>query len=147
VPSAGVLAPVAPALLVALAACTGAASQPAAAAPRQRPVAPLPRTDSAMSQATLLLQELVGCKDAAEMRVCLEAGLPPRELLHVGFDQVSLAQCVDRVIAAFEGSRQRPGEARVRERVADAVDAYLAARHEAAVRQSAGKATCLPWVR
>lgn len=83
---------------------------------------------------------------ADEMRVHLTAGLAKNELNHVGFDQVTIAECVDRVVAAGLDHRAR-GDRPSRDRLLNAIDLYLAAKREALVRRHAGAASCLPGTR
>jgi len=84
---------------------------------------------------------------AEQMRAHLVAGLTRQELLFVGFDQVTIAECVDHVVAATLEAQRKPDDAQVRSRLSEWNALYLAARREAEVRRTAGAATCLPPVR
>ena len=84
---------------------------------------------------------------AEQMRAHLVAGLTRQELQFVGFDQVTIAECVDHVVAATLEARRQPDDAQVRSRLSEWNALYLAARREAEVRRTAGAATCLPPVR
>lgn len=90
---------------------------------------------------------LAACATAEEMRAHLVAGLTRQELQFVGFDQVTIAECVDHVVAATLEARRQPNDAQVRSRLSEWNALYLAARREAEVRRTAGAATCLPPVR
>ena len=83
---------------------------------------------------------------ADEMRVYLTAGLAKNELDHVGFDQVTIAECVDRVVAAALDHRAR-GDQPTRTKLLNAIDLYFAAKQEAFVRRTAGAASCIPGPR
>jgi hypothetical protein len=60
---------------------------------------------------------------------------------------VTIAECIDRITSGVLGTRERPDDRFVRERLSDAAALYLAARQEAAVRRVAGAANCLPTIR
>lgn len=84
---------------------------------------------------------------AEDMRAHLEAGLTLQELQFVGFDKVTIADCVDHIVAASFEARRQPDDPKVRSRLSEWNALYLAARREAEVRRTAGAATCLPPVR
>jgi len=93
---------------------------------------------------------LLGVLDTMSMdaaRTCLQDRLSKEDLHHVGFDQVTLAQCIDQLLGALETQRQQPDAPGATSEVRDAADAYLAARREAIVRRTAGAASCLPPMR
>jgi hypothetical protein len=92
----------------------------------------------------LLVRWLERLSTPDEVRDYLQTGLETHELTHVGFDQVTIAQCMDDVVSALEDHRQHHGDAVAAKTLTDAAAAYLAARAEAAVRRVAGAATCLP---
>jgi len=104
-------------------------------------------TARASDPVTALLSSLTDLKTADEIRSQLAAGLEEKELNHVGFDQVTIAQCMDDVTSAVLDTRERPRDPLVLERLSDSVALYLAARREAAVRRVAGAASCLPPMR
>jgi hypothetical protein len=83
--------------------------------------------------------------DAARTR--LQDRLTEEELHHVGFEQVSVAQCIDRLLDALESQRQQPNAPGARGELRDAAHDYLAAQEEALVRRTAGAASCLPPLR
>ncbi|HEX5054003.1 MAG TPA: hypothetical protein VFZ65_19650 [Planctomycetota bacterium] len=123
---------VAPLLLLGLAGC---AAKPAEAPPAM------------LSPAWLTMDTLADLRTGEQMRAYLGAGLAERELDHVGFDQVSLAQCIEQVVAAALDDRARPGDEPTRRRLVDAVELYLDVMQETTVRRTAGAASCLPPVR
>ena len=91
--------------------------------------------------------DLAGLTTVEALRTHLEAGLEQKELHFVGFGEVTVAQCVDRVIAAVQDARQRPGDSLAHAKLSDAVADWLDAMREATVRRSAGRASCLPYLR
>ncbi|HEX6811318.1 MAG TPA: hypothetical protein VF384_06825 [Planctomycetota bacterium] len=159
-------------MLLAFAACAGASPPPADVASAPAPVDPVvepvagrasdrvdrvfdPALESLESlvyypgpdPAARLLEVLGGCQTEAERRVFLERDFGRRELRFVGFDQVSIAESIDRILAAFRDDQQRPGDPAVRARMADSADLYLTVRRESRIRRYAGTAPCLPVIR
>lgn len=131
--------------ILAFAACAGtsavpvvppAASEPAVARPAQLPPA-----------AAHALRSLLDCETAVEMRAWLAGAFTPSERKVLGYDQVTLDECIDRVAAAVLDLRQRPDDRRVHDRFADAMDLYSRSQREAMVRRSFGAASCLPQIR
>lgn len=94
-----------------------------------------------------MIGTLAGLRTADEMRACLGDGLGESELNHVGFDQVTIAACIDDVVLAAMEDRARAGSPETRTRLTKALELYFAAMREARVRRSAGAASCLPLVR
>lgn len=94
-----------------------------------------------------MIDTLAALRTADEMRAPLGDGLTANELHHLGFDQVTIAECIDRVVAAALHDRASAGSDEARKRLLDCLDLYFAATREAAVRRSAGAASCLPDVR
>ena len=86
-------------------------------------------------------------RTADEMRAGLMTGLTASELDHVGFDQVTIADCIERVVQAALHDRSNAGSQEVRKRLTLSMDLYFAAMREAAVRRFAGAASCMPHVR
>jgi len=98
-------------------------------------------------QTSWMLETLARLHTQDEMRVCLGDGLPESELRHVGFDQVTLAECIDQVVQAALVDRASEGAPQTRRALTDSLQGYFAAMHEARVRRSAGAAPCLPYMR
>lgn len=84
---------------------------------------------------------------AEEMRAHFEAGFTRQELQFVGFDKVTIAECVEHIVAASFEARRQPNDPKVRSQLSEWNALYLAARREAEVRRTAGAATCLAPVR
>lgn len=99
------------------------------------------------SATSRVIEALAGLRTEAEMRACLRDGRTDAELGYVGFDQVSVAECIEQVVAAVREDRARPGSQETYRRLTRAVDLCVAATREAAIRRSAGAAPCLPPVR
>ena len=138
-------------LLIALAACAGAVSSANdVRAPRSdtSPFAdPTLRDDPTAFARAFLMQDLGQCRTAVELRTCLEADLPRSDLHYVGFDQVTIAQCIDNIIPALETNRVRPDDARAQATMSEWIDCYVAAVREARIRRSIGTQSCLPFIR
>jgi hypothetical protein len=132
-------------LVLALVGCAGTPVQGNGGTPVQS-AQPSPATAPA-DAVRRLLGSLADCKTADEIRTQLAAGLEERELQHVGFDQVTIAQCIDSVAQAVLDLRDRPGDQLVFRQLADSVDLYHSAWREAMVRRRAGAASCLPTIR
>lgn len=98
-------------------------------------------------QESWLIDTLASLRMADEMRACLRDGLEESELHHVGFDQVTIAQCIEDVVMAAMHDRSGAGGPQARIRLTESLQVYFAAMREAAVRRSAGAASCLPWLR
>lgn len=81
---------------------------------------------------------------ADDLRAHLAGGWRDGELRYVGFEQVSLGACIDRVVATTLAERANAGDADARRQSDDDLDLYLAVLREAQVRRSAGAAPCLP---
>jgi hypothetical protein len=94
-----------------------------------------------------MIEQLIGLTTASAMRAWLQSGLTERELNRVGFDEVTIAQCIDRIAAAELARRAQPADQLVLDRLDDAVDLYYAAVREAYVRRDAGAASCIPVMR
>jgi hypothetical protein len=94
-----------------------------------------------------LIDTLARFQTADEMRAYLRAGLTKNEINYVGFDQVTVAECIDRVVAAAMDDRSKPGSQEIRARLDESLEIYFAAIDEAAVRRTAGAAPCLPFIR
>jgi len=142
------LARVALVALFAFAACAGTAASSIQGDLPQPGAAPSPKRVSATEAKTAwVIRDLAAFSTVEAMRKYLEAGLERRDLLFVGFDEVSAAQCVERLISAVQDFRQRPDDRLVHENLTDSVDAYDAAMQEAAVRRSVGRGCCLPFMK
>jgi len=94
-----------------------------------------------------MIDTLASLRTADEMRACLRDGLKEGEINYVGFDQVTIAECIDQVVSAALDDRARAGSQVARRRLTESLDLYFAVMREAAVRRSAGAASCLPHVR
>jgi len=102
------------------------------------PVAtPKPGVDELDPEAAAVLQLLSSMHTADEMRDFLAEGFTEAELNRVGFDEVSLAQCIEDVVQAVTTKASANA----------ALLGCLALRRECIVRRRAGKAPCLPVVR
>jgi hypothetical protein len=126
-------------LLWTMAACSGAARPPAPRDPS--------RSLAELQAGERLNQSLSDCKTAEELRANLAAGLSRQELARIGFDEVSLAQCIELLIPAILAYRARPEDPAARERLGDTAGQFLVAQREAMVRRTAGAASCLPTMR
>lgn len=122
-------------------ACEAPPQRMADDSPTTRSVSPLPRASDALFDA------LARCPTADEMRAQLEAGLTRQELHIRGFDDATIAECIDNLIAAALDSRKQPDRPRVRARLDESADLFVAVQREAMVRRYAGAASCLPPVR
>jgi hypothetical protein len=109
-------------------------------------VAPEPRA-TIPSQASMMIDVLAGLRTEDEIRACLQDGLTQSELSRLGFDQVTIGECIDRVVRATLDGRSGAGDPAARKRLTDSLELYFAATREAKVRRSAGAASCLPQMR
>lgn len=128
------------ALILLSAACAGSAVPPSGGVATER-ASTGPFSGPEMSA------RLADLATAPAMRLRLAAGLTDRELNHVGFDEVTIAQCIDRIVAAELARRGRPEDQLVLGQLDDAVGLYHAAKREAYVRRGAGAANCIPVMR
>ena len=127
-------------LLGSLASCASSNPEPSPrVAPQQLTKAP--------SQESMMIDVLTSLRTEDEIRVCLRDGLTHSELSRVGFDQVTIGECIDRVVRATLDDRSGAGDPAARRRLIDSLDLYFAATREAAVGRSAGAASCLPQMR
>lgn len=97
--------------------------------------------------ASAVAERLTSLPTADAMRAFLRGGFEARELERVGFDQVTLAACIDDVVAAALAARADGATEANRQRLTETVQAYADASREAAVRRAAGAASCLPTTR
>ncbi len=95
----------------------------------------------------MLINVLADLRTEDEIRACLQDGLTQTELRRVGFDQVTIGECIDRVVRATLDCRWGASDPAAHQRLADSLERYFAATREAAVRRSAGAASCLPRMR
>lgn len=93
--------------------------------------------------AQMLITILTDCATAAEMRRELVVGFDERELRRVGFDDVSLLECIDRIIEATVWLREQPADRARQAQLGDAGILFFSARQEAIVRRRAGAASCI----
>jgi hypothetical protein len=121
-------------LLFAFTACAGTNST--ALAPTSEPAAP-------PSRLAVVTNQLLECRTSAEMRTLLAGGMPERELQRFGFDQVTLAECIDCVLVCAAAFRERPEDPVVAAKLADSVDLYLAVQRDINVGRTAGAASCI----
>lgn len=127
-------------LLGSLASCASSNPEPSPRiAPHQLTKAP--------SQESMMIDVLASLRTQDEIRACLRDGLTHSELSRVGFDQVTIGECIDRVVLATLDDRSGAGDPAARRRLTDSLELYFAATREAAVRRSAGAASCLPQMR
>jgi hypothetical protein len=95
----------------------------------------------------MMIDVLAGLRTEDEIRACLQDGLTQSELSRLGFDQVTIGECIDRVVRATLDGRSGAGDPAARKRLTDSLELYFAATREAKVRRSAGAASCLPQMR
>ncbi len=105
------------------------------------------RGEASTTQRDLLLASLADYATAATLRQRLAGDLRPEELRHVGFEEVSIDQCIEGVTTAILHVREQPGDAQGQQALWTAADLYLRAQREAFVRRRAGAASCLPEMR
>ena len=127
----------------------GCAGSPPAAEPRpavsSSTSAPTPRPPrSASWQRPGVQVDLTDCADATAVRNRLRLDFTQRELDFVGFDEVSLARCIEDLVAAELAWRTKPDEPTLAARRGAAIDAWVAAATEARFRRVAGAASCIP---
>ena len=111
-----------------------------------RPVVPT-RPATVPSQESMMVNVLADLRNEEEIRAFLQDGLTQAELGRVGFDQVTIRECIDSVVQATLDGRSGANDPAVSQRLIESLELYLAAKREAAVRRSAGAASCLPHVR
>ena len=126
-----------PVLLGWLTSCAASSSDAAPVAPRQ----------PAQFQMLWTIDELARIQTGDEMRVHLREGLEPNDINYVGFDQITVAQCIDRVVAAAMDDRSNPGSQQARARLVESLEIYFDAKREAVIRRMAGAAPCQPYLR
>ena len=111
-----------------------------------RPVVPT-RLATVPSQESMMGSMLADLRNEEEIRAFLQDGLTQAELVRVGFDQVTIRECIDSVVQATLDGRSGAKDPAVSKRLIESLELYLAAKREAAIRRSAGAASCLPHVR
>jgi hypothetical protein len=141
-------------LLSALASCASRSASPGIERPAQ--VGKLAEPDAIEAppvvapvrswESARLTERVVGLVASDQIRACLEKGIDKRDLVYVGFDQVNIPECIDRVITAVVIAHERPGDPLVLEKLSDCVDLYLAARQEAEGRRVL-ISSCIPSMR
>jgi hypothetical protein len=104
-------------------------------------------SDARLSQASFMIETLATLRTPEEMGAFLKDGLQESEISRVGFDQVTIAECVDRVVSSALEDRSSRGAPQARKQLTESLEAYFAAVREAMVRRSAGAAPCLPYMR
>jgi hypothetical protein len=77
----------------------------------------------------------------------LAQDLHPRDLDYRGFDEVSVGESLEAVLAAWDASRAAPDDRDRRARLTDEVAWFARVRRDLAVARTAGAASCLPDVR
>ena len=119
----------------------------ASATPASSPAAAPESPTAKFSPKSQWIATLATLGTADDMREYLRTGLRENELRRVGFDQVTIAECIERVVASALEDRSSRGALPARRRLTESLATYFDAVHEAMVRRSAGAASCLPHMR
>ena len=136
-------------LAICCAACAGTPPQPSEPRDSHPLAAEAERAarDPAVLVRDWLLRDLKELPTAEKQRARLEGDVGWHDLERVGFDDVSIAQCIDNIVAALAEMRRQPADKHDEAKLSEWLDLYLGAKREALVRRHAGAANCLPYIR
>ena len=129
-----------PALLGWLTSCAASRGEDARGVPPQQ-------SGRMLYQVLPMIADLARLPTRDEMRSHLEEGLEANEVNYRGFDQVTVAECIDRVVAAAMDDRANPDSQMARARLVESLDVYFDAKREARIHRWAGAAPCQPFLR
>lgn len=97
-------------------------------------------------QVALITDGVAALQPGRDVRAELHEGFLESELTYVGFDQLSLAGSVDRVVGALHVAVSKPADPAAAKALRASVDLYLAVRRDVVVRRYIGRASCLPTI-
>lgn len=83
-------------------------------------------------------------RSADDVRAHLRRGLREDELERIGFDELSIAECIEQIVAALEQERLARGDPGVCARLREWETLYIAVVKDASLRRCIGAASCIP---